>query len=413
LFIDYETNLVKRNLAIMWFANFFIAASMTMVLPFISLYIETFGNFSPSYVQRWSGWIFGITFVTAFFFSPIWGRIGDKYGRKNILIFSATGLAASVLLMGFATSVEQLFFLRLFMGIFTGFIPMSQALIATQTPKAIAGKTLGTLQTGNITGTLLGPLIGGVIADIFGYSATFKLISITIFLSALIVLFGIKEMQMKITVKGEKSSYSTKEVIMHILSHPALLIVMLLSTVVQIAHFSIQPILSLYVAEINGVHNIAFYAGLVFSVAGLGNLLFARRWGVLGDKHGYMPVMIGLLIIASVVYLPFAFVNSIWQLVILRLILGTAIGGIVTTRIAYIRQEAPLAMQGEVLGYNTSLRFLGNVIGPALGGIVAGTFGFSAVFYMTSGLLLIAAIVTIFTHIKYELDGQFSLRKGA
>lgn len=413
MFIDYETNLVKRNLSIMWFANFFIAASMTMVLPFISLYIETFGNFSPSYVQRWSGWIFGITFVTAFIFSPIWGRIGDKYGRKNILIFSATGLAASVLLMGFATSVEQLFFLRLFMGIFTGFIPMSQALIATQTPKAIAGKTLGTLQTGNITGTLLGPLIGGVIADIFGYSATFKLISITIFLSALIVLFGIKEIQMKVTVKGEKSSYTTREVITHILSHPALLIVMLLSTVVQIAHFSIQPILSLYVAEINGVHNIAFYAGLVFSVAGLGNLLFARRWGVLGDKHGYMPVMIGLLIIASVVYLPFAFVNSIWQLVILRLILGTAIGGIVTTRIAYIRQEAPLAMQGEVLGYNTSLRFLGNVLGPALGGIVAGTFGFSAVFYTTSGLLLIAAIVTIFTHIKYELDGQYSIRKGA
>src|SRR5690625_981067 len=311
----------------MWFANFFIAASMTMVLPFISLYIETFGNFSPSYVESWSGWIFGITFVTAFLFSPIWGRIGDKYGRKNILILSATGLAASVLLMGFAKSVEQLFFLRLFMGVFTGFIPMSQALIATQTPEKIAGRTLGTLQTGNITGMLLGPLFGGIIADAIGYSATFKLISITIFLSALIVLFGIKEMQMKITVKGEKSSYSTKEVIMHILRHPALLTVMLLSTVVQIAHFSIQPILPLYVAEINGVENIAFYAGLVFSVAGLGNLFFARRWGALGDKYGYMPIMIGLLITASNVYLPFAFVKSIWQLVALTLLLSPQISG--------------------------------------------------------------------------------------
>lgn len=394
----------------MWFANFFVAASMTMVLPFISLYIETFGDFSSSYVQSWSGWIFGITFVTAFFFSPIWGRIGDKYGRKNILIFSATGLATSVLLMGFATSVEQLFFLRLFMGIFTGFIPMSQALIATQTPEKIAGRTLGTLQTGNITGTLLGPLLGGIIADTFGYSATFKLISITIFLSAIIVFFGIKEMQMKITVKGEKSHYSTKEVILHIIQHPALLIVMLLSTVVQIAHFSIQPILSLYVAEINGVHNIAFYAGLVFSVAGIGNLLFARRWGIIGDKHGYLPVMIVLLSIAAIIYLPFAFVNNIWQLVVLRLILGTAIGGIVTTRIAYIRQEAPLAMQGEVLGYNTSLRFLGNVIGPAIGGIVAGSFGFSAVFYMTSALLIIAAIVTIIANVKYEHSEEYSLR---
>lgn len=395
----------------MWFANFFIAASMTMVLPFISLYIETFGNFSAAYVQKWSGWTFGITFVTAFIFSPIWGRIGDKYGRKKILILSATGLAVSVLLMGFAQSVEQLFFLRLFMGIFTGFIPMSQAFIATQTPEKIAGRTLGTLQTGNITGSLLGPLLGGVIADALGYSATFKLISMTIFLSAVIVLFGIKEIKMKVTVKGEKSSYSTKEVILHILGHPALLIVMLLSTVVQIAHFSIQPILSLYVAEINGTHRIAFYSGLVFSIAGLGNLLFSRRWGILGDRHGYMPIMIGLLITASIVYLPFAFVSSIWQLAFLRLVLGTAIGGIVTARVAYIRQEAPLAMQGEVLGYNTSLRFLGNVIGPALGGFVAGSFGFNAVFYMTSGLLLIAAILTSFTHVKYELDGDLSLRK--
>lgn len=394
----------------MWFANFFIAASMTMVIPFIALYIETFGNFSASYVQRWAGWIFGITFVTAFIFSPIWGRIGDKHGRKKILIFSATGLAVSVLLMGFATSVEQLFFLRLFMGVFTGFIPMSQAFIAIQTPKEIAGRILGTLQTGSITGSLLGPLLGGLIADTVGYSATFKLISITIFLSAIIVWFGIKELQLKITTKGEKTKYTTKEVLTHILFHPALLIVMLLSTVVQIAHFSIQPILSLYVEEVNGPENIAFYAGLVFSVTGLGNLFFARRWGIIGDQYGYMRVMIVLLILSGLIYLPFAFVGNIWQLVVLRLLLGTAIGGIATTRVAYIRQEAPLAMQGEVLGYNTSLRFLGNVIGPGLGGIVAGIFGYSGVFYMTSGLLIIAGIVTIITYVKNESTGDVSLK---
>lgn len=408
--ISYEQKVAKRNLTIMWFANFFIAASMTMVLPFISLYIETFGNFSSSYVQRWSGWIFGITFVTAFIFSPIWGRIGDKFGRKKILIISASGLAISVLLMGFASSVAQLFFLRLLMGVFTGFIPMSQGFIAIQTPKKIAGQILGTLQTGSITGSLLGPLLGGVIADVAGYSTTFKLISITIFLSALIVWFGIKELQLKITPKGEKSNYTTKEVISHILFHPTLLIVMLLSAVVQIAHFSIQPILSLYVAKINGPENIAFYAGLVFSVTGLGNLLFARRWGIIGDQYGYMRVMIILLLLSGIIYLPFAFVGNVWQLIVLRLLLGTAIGGIVTMRVAYIRQEAPLAMQGEILGYNTSLRFLGNVIGPGLGGIVAGLFGYSGVFYMTSAILVIAGIVTIVAYIKHEHTGNVFLK---
>src|SRR5699024_7492449 len=162
------------------------------VLPFISLYIESMGNFSDSYIQTWSGWVFAVTFITAFIFSPIWGRIGDKYGRKKILMMSATGLAVSLMLMGFATSfwrffffavifstiwgtiwdkygrkkilmmsatglgvllmlmgfatsVWQLFLLRFIMGVFTGFIPMSQALIATQTKKEDAGKVLGTL----------------------------------------------------------------------------------------------------------------------------------------------------------------------------------------------------------------------------------------------------------------------------
>ena len=77
----------KHNLAIMWFANFFVAGSLTMVMPFLSLYIETFGEFSDEYVKNWSGITFGITFLTAFLFSPVIGRLGDKYGRKRILIF--------------------------------------------------------------------------------------------------------------------------------------------------------------------------------------------------------------------------------------------------------------------------------------------------------------------------------------
>lgn len=400
--INYQKSIVKRNLAIMWFANFFIAGSMTMVSPFISLYIKSFGDFSASYVQNWSGWIFAITFVTAFIFSPIWGRIGDKYGRKRILIISATGLATSVLLMGFAKSVWQLFLLRLMMGVFTGFIPMSQALISIQTPRKIAGSVLGTLQTGSIAGTLMGPLLGGTLADLLGYSTTFKWTSLSIFVSALIVLLGIKEIQLKVESQVELKSYTRKEVILHIIKSPVLLAVMLISALVQIAHFSIQPILSLYVVEINGPENIAFMSGLAFSAAGLGNLFMAKHWGRLGDRIGYIKIIIVLLFGAGLFYFPAAFVSNIWQLIILRLILGIAIGGIIPVRIAYIRQKAPLSMQGEVLGYNTSLRFLGNVIGPLLGGVVSGIFGISSVFFVTSGLLILSGITMLITWLKHE-----------
>lgn len=409
LFILYQKSIVKRNVAIMWFANFFISGSMTMVMPFISLYIQSLGDFSETYVQNWSGWIFAITFVTAFIFAPIWGRISDQYGRKKILIISATGLAISVLLMGYAKSVWHLFLLRLIMGVFTGFIPMSQALISIQTPKEIAGRVLGTLQTGSITGTLLGPLLGGSLADFIGFSSTFKWTSLTIFLSALIVMFGIKEIQYKVASHVEATSYTRIEVLRHIIKSPVLIVVLIISALIQIAHFSIQPILSLYVIEINGPQNIALMSGLAFSVAGLGNLFLAKRWGQLGDKIGYVKIMILLLFMASIFYFPAAFVTNIWQLITLRFFLGIAIGGLVPVRVAYIRQSAPLAMQGEVLGYNTSLRFLGNIFGPMLGGFISGIFGISSVFYVTSGLLMASGILLLLAWIKNEKQ-SYSLR---
>nr|WP_295974020.1 MFS transporter [uncultured Bacillus sp.] len=388
-----ERRIAKRNLMIMWFANFFVGASMTMILPFISLYIDTFGDYSIMYVQHWSGWAFAITFVTAFLFSPIWGKIGDHHGRKMLLIFSGLGLAASLFLMGYVTNVWQLFFLRFFTGIFTGFIPMSQAYISTQTPKENAGRILGTLQTGNITGSLMGPLFGGMLADAVGFAITFQLTSFLILISVMLVT-ATKEFKIK-AQPGTKVSYSSKEVLMHIAKKPIMITVLLLSTLIQIANFSIQPILSLFVNELHGTANLAFFSGMAFSAAGLGNLLMARKWGSIGDRFGHIRVLIILLFAAGFFYFPGSFISSYWQLLIIRFTLGAAIGGLIPVRVAYIRTESPIAMQGEVLGYNTSLQFLGNIIGPSLGGLISGYYGFSAVFVSTSLLLIISGVILL------------------
>lgn len=390
-----EHNLAKRNLRIMWFANFFVGASITMILPFISLYIQSFGDFSKSYVQQWAGWAFSVTFVTAFIFSPLWGKIGDRYGRKKILIVSGLGLSASLFLMGVVTNVWQLFILRFFTGVFTGFIPMSQAYISTQTPKEIAGRVLGTLQTGNITGSLLGPLFGGMLADTFGFASTFQLMSFAILISVTLVLIT-KEFRLN-DKPGTKTNYSTREVLRHIVHNPVLITVLFLATLIQIANFSVQPILSLFVQELHGTLHLAFFSGIAFSAAGLGNLLMARKWGALGDRYGYIKLLTILLFAAGLIYLPGAFIAEYWQLLIIRFLLGAAIGGLIPVRVAYIRSEAPIAMQGEVLGYNTSLQFLGNMIGPSIGGIISGYFGFSAVFITTSALLLLGGVILFIT----------------
>lgn len=374
-----------------------------MIMPFLSLYIESLGDFSAEYVQRWAGLVFGVTFVAALFMSPIWGRIADRYGYKPILIINGFGIAISIYLMGAADSVHELFMIRLFMGVVTGFIPTSLAFVSTQTPKEIAGKTLGTLQMGSVSGTLFGPVIGGLMADSFGFDYTFIITAVVIGIAASLVALGIKET--KKIVNKDAHVYARKTIIQGILHHRLLINVMIITSLIQIGNFSIQPLLSLYVAELTvDSSQVAFLAGVTFSAAGVGNLLFARRWGRLGDSIGYEKVLGFLLLLSFAFIVPQAFVTDLWQLMVLRLLFGVAVGGMIPTTTALMRREAPIEIQGEIMGYNTSFRFLGNIIGPVFGGIVSGFIGISSVFIVTGVLFVLAFAFLRFTLAKPDQD---------
>ena len=392
----------KRNFYIMFVSNFLVAGTATVIMPFLSLYINTMGDFSDAYVQKWSGMVFGITFVSAFLMSPIWGRIADKFGYKPILIINGFGISISILLMGFVDSVEAFFFLRLFMGIVTGFIPTSLAFISSQTPKEVAGKTLGTLQMGSVSGTLFGPVLGGLLADSFGFQYTFVITAVVISLAAVLVMVGINEIRK--TPSADAHVYTRKTVFAGLMHHRLLLHVMIITSLIQIGNFSIQPLLSLYVAGLTDSTDVALLAGITFSAAGIGNLLFARYWGRLGDSIGYEKVLTFLLLLAFLFIVPQALVTELWQLIGLRLLFGIAVGGLIPITTALVRRESPIEIQGEVMGYNTSFRFLGSIIGPMFGGIVSGFIGISSVFFVTGALFLLSYIVLILTRKMPDQD---------
>ncbi|MBC2255151.1 lmo2377 family MFS transporter [Listeria ivanovii] len=386
----------KRNLYILMVANLLMSASMTMIMPFLSLYIETFGDYSDAYVQRWAGYIFGVTFLVAFIFSPIWGRIGDKHGYKGILILTSVGLSICIFLMGFAHSVTYLLILRIFMGVVTGFIGVSNAFIARQTPRHEAGKILGTLQLGGVTGMLFGPLIGGAMADLFGFKDTFTITGIAMMLAALLVAFGVKEIRTDEQKEAAKVVYSRRAVLKQIFTLRVLFTVMIITALIQIANFSVQPLLALYVGDMTQSDNIAFLSGLAFSATGFGNLVMTRKWGQLGDKYGYEKILNILLIMAAIFVIPQAFATNLWVFIFFRFLFGIAIGGMVPCTTAYIRLAAPGVMQGEMLGYNQSARFLGNVIGPILGGTLAGYTGIPSVFLFMSFMFFVAFFVLLY-----------------
>ena len=131
----------------------------------------------------------------------------------------------------------------------------------------------------------------------------------------------------------------------------------MITSLIQIGIFSIQPLLSLYVSQLTDSKEVALLAGITFSATGVGSLMFARTWGKLGDSIGYEKILAVLLIIAFIFTVPQAFVTELWQLVILRFLFGIATGGLIPITTALIRREAPIDVQGELMGYNTSFRF--------------------------------------------------------
>ncbi len=165
----------RRNLAVLWFGTFMAGIGFSEVMPFLSLYVDSLGHFTHNELSVYSGLAFAASYFVTAIASPLWGKLADRTGRKLMLVRASAGMAIVFILMGLVTNVWQLIGLRLLQGVFSGYISNANALIATQVPKRRSGQALGTLVTGNVSGALLGPLLGGTLASFFSYRVTFSL----------------------------------------------------------------------------------------------------------------------------------------------------------------------------------------------------------------------------------------------
>ncbi len=163
----------RRNLYVCLFGSFTTIVAMTLLLPFLPLFVEQLGVKDPAGIAQWSGAAYGATFLSAAFVAPLWGRLADLYGRKLMLIRASLGMAVAMALIGTAQNVWQLVGLRLLAGFLGGYASGSTLLIATQTPKERTGWALGTLSSAIMAGSLAGPLIGGALPPLIGIRWTF------------------------------------------------------------------------------------------------------------------------------------------------------------------------------------------------------------------------------------------------
>ena len=277
----------KVNLISVWLGCFFTGLAMSQILPFLPLYVEQLGVSDHQSLSLWSGLVFSGTFLVSAVVSPLWGSLADRKGRKLMLLRASLGMAIVIALQGLATNVWQLFALRALMGLTSGYIPNAMALVASQVPRDKSGWALGTLSTGQISGVIAGPLLGGLMADHLGLRVVFFVTAGLMFVSFLVTLFLIKER--RITVK--KADQLSGKAVFRSLPYPTLILTLFVCTLmIQLANSSISPILTLFIRELSGdVSNIAFVSGMIAAGPGIADLGAAPRAARRSHRHRAHP----------------------------------------------------------------------------------------------------------------------------
>lgn len=383
----------KRNLIVCWFGIFITAVGMSQIAPILPLYIKHLGVQSDSLIEQFSGLAFGITFIILAIFSPIWGKAADKYGRKPMLLRASLGIAITIFCMGFVRNVYELIGLRLLMGMVAGYSTACTTLIATQTGRENAGWALGVLSTSAISGSLFGPVIGAYIADNLGLQNVFFLTGMLLLISFITTALFVQE-----KFKRENTNTLGSREIWKTLPNKDLIIIMFVTFfVLTTALFSIEPIITVYVSQlIHNTNHVVLLSGIAFSASGLASIIAAPRLGKLSDKIGPHKVMLVTLIIASIIFIPQAFIKTPWQLIVLRFLLGLVTAGLAPCVNSIIKRITPESIVGRVYGFNMSAGYLGGFGGSILGGQIAAYFGIRYVFFITSALLLTNALWVYF-----------------
>jgi MFS transporter, DHA1 family, multidrug resistance protein len=366
------------------------AMAFSISLPFLPLFIQTLGVHPLSKVEEWAGIIGSANFLTAALCAPLWGALADKFGRRAMVIRSSVGGAIATALMGLSGNVWQLVGARGVMGAFGGFSSAATALVASKVPSSSLGFALGWMATAQMTGIMIGPIIGGAIADITqNYRAVFFWSAGGVALAAVVTTLFVQDDFEKKPAAGTEKLPSSRQQLMEMVRHPELAALLVLLALSQMTAVALSPIVPLFVQNMVGVSPyLATFAGAAFAVTGVGDLVASPFLGKRSDQIGYRRIVILCLIGAGVFTIPQAFVHNIWVFLALRFGVGVFLGGIVPTANAWIGRLFPAEKRGMVYGLSYSASFGGMFIGPLFGGFLAARLGFGSVFLVTGGLML-------------------------
>ncbi len=383
------------TLAVVFLSQVLTAVGFSLVFPFLPLYVEELGSTTGLSVEWMAGLVIAVQGFTMMIASPLWGAVADRYGRKLMVLRATFGGAIIMGLMGIVTSGEQLILLRGIQGIVTGTVAANNALVASAAPREKVGFAMGTLQVSLWGGVALGPILGGILADNFGFAMPFFITAVALFLSGLLIYIGIEEEFEPQKQKNDTNRPSMMEQWSHVLSAQGVTLVYLMRFLAGIGRTMIIPIAPLFVVTLLNpdMAGQSIFAGAVMSVSSATSTVSGVYLGRLGDRIGHRRILMWSAIVVVIFYLPQPFVTNIWQLLALQGLAGLAMGGIISAPSALLAQYTEEGEEGAVYGLDNSIVAAARAVAPLLGAGIAMIIGYRGTFAATAVLFAVVWLV--------------------
>jgi MFS transporter, DHA1 family, multidrug resistance protein len=380
----------------MFTAQLISAIGFAVIFPFLPLYVAELGTQSRLSIEFWAGMVFSSQAITMAITSPIWGSLADRFGHKLMVERAMYGGALTLLLMAFVRSAEELVLLRTIQGALTGTVSAASALVAAEAPRERVGYAMGTLQMGLWSGVALGPLIGGLLADAFGYRMPFVLTAGLLLLAGLLVSFGIRSGG-RPAPQPDRPRQSLIAGWRTIIAMRGMTLAYWLRFLSSLAHSMLLPFAPLFILSLmESDERIGTFTGLVVGAASAASLVTAVYFGRLGDRRGHRLVLIGCASVAAALYLLHSFVAQPWQLLALQLLAGAAWGGVTPALSALLARYTGGGSEGAVYGIDNALVAGARALAPIIGALVVLALGLRGIFIATALLYgLIAALAIL------------------
>jgi len=388
--VTHASPAARRNLLVTVATVFAVFTGFAFVLPFLPLFVRELGIAEPEDAALWAGVLIGVAPLLAGLLAPVWGRLADRYGQKGIAVKALVAYVVLLALCAVVTRVEQLLALRIGIGLFGGIGPLGLAMATAQAPREETGRAVGLVQAAQILSAAIGPLAGGILADVIGIRRTF-LVTAALCALALVLLLAFYEER----GPSEHTQAAAKPGFGAVMALPGVVALLVVLFVVNFIGRSFTPILPLHLALLGLPESrLASATGVLISAYSLAAAASAWGLGRLSRTRSPHALLVGTLVGGALIVAPMALVPSYPLVLTLAVLLGLVAGGSLTLCYTIGGLMVPEGVRTTAFGFFAGAALFGGALSPTVAGLVAHV-ALRGIYFVDAALYLVLAVALV------------------